>query len=68
MTVGNLRKKLKTGCYLHYPNYGQDGNRTLGSFYLSLLDAVGKSRKSFGQIDLKLPKKEQEEGLPELFA
>ena len=68
VTVGNLRKKLKTGRYLHYPSYGQDGNRTLGSFYLSILDAVGKSRKSFGQIDLKLPKKEQEEGLPELFA
>ena len=67
VTVGNIRKKLKTGRYLHFPSYGQAGNRTMGSYYLSLLEAAGKGRKSFGQIDLKLPKQPQEEALSELF-
>ena len=67
VTVGNIRKKLKTGRYLHFPSYGLAGNRTMGSYYLSLLEAAGKGRKNFGQIDLKLPKQQQEEALSELF-
>lgn len=66
--VGNVGGKLETGRYLHFPGYGQPGNRTLGSFYLSLLQATGHARSSFGQIDLKLPKPEQTEPLQELFA
>lgn len=66
--VGNIGRKLKTGRYLHYPSYGQPGNRTLGSFYLSLLHATGHGRDQFGQIDLKLPLAEQKEPLAELFA
>ncbi|MEM7233662.1 MAG: DUF1552 domain-containing protein [Planctomycetota bacterium] len=65
--VGNTGRKLKTGRFLHFPSYGQPGNRTLGSFYLSLLHAAGKPRDAFGQLDLKLPKREQVEPLSELF-
>lgn len=68
LTVGNVGGKFKTGRYLHYPSYGEPGNRTLGSFYLSLLQATGNPRNTFGQIDLKLPKDEQAEPLKELFA
>ena len=66
--VGNTGGQLNTGRFLHFPSYGQAGNRTLGSFYLSLLQAAGKPRDTFGQIDLKLPKAEQGEPLAELFA
>jgi hypothetical protein len=66
--VGNLGGKLKTGRFLSYPSYEQDGNRTMGSFYLSLLAAAGHERKSFGELDLKLPTAPQQQPLPELFA
>ncbi len=65
--VGNSGGAFRTGRFLHFPSYGQAGNRTLGSFYLSLLEAAGAPREHFGQIDLKLPKQEQSEPLPELF-
>ena len=68
LLVGNLGGRFKTGRYLHYPSYGQPGNRTLGSFYTSLLHAVGHPRDGFGQIDLRLPVKQQREPLPELWS
>lgn len=66
--VGNVGGKLKTGRFVHYPSYGQEGNRTMGSFYLSLLHAAGHPRDSFGQIDLQLPQPDQSRPLGELFA
>lgn len=66
--VGNVRGKIDTGRYLHYPSYGVDGNRTLGSFFLSLLHAAGHPQDQFGQIDLQLPKRQQLQPLEELFA
>jgi hypothetical protein len=68
LLIGNLGGRLKTGRYLHYPSYGQPGNRTIGSFYTTLLHAAGAPRDGFGQIDLKLPKGEQEQPLAELLA
>ena len=50
--VGNLGGKLKTaGRYLQFPKYGEKGHRTLGNFYLSLLNAVGDKREKFGDSD-----------------
>ena len=66
--VGNLGRKFKTGRFLHYPSYHCDGNRTLGSFYTTILHAVGHPRDGFGQVDLQLPEKSQKEVLAELFA
>jgi hypothetical protein len=68
LLLGNLGGRLKTGRYLHYPSYGQPGNRTIGSFYTTLLHAAGVPRDGFGQIDLKLPKSDQKEPLGELLA
>ncbi|QDU97720.1 DUF1552 domain-containing protein [Lignipirellula cremea] len=65
--VGNVGGKFKTGRFLNYPSYQQPGNRTLGSFYLSLLAAARHERESFGELDLKLPTGLQQEPLPELF-
>lgn len=66
--VGNLGGRFKTGRYLHYPTYGQPGNRTLGSLYTTFLHAAGHPRDGFGQIDLQLPAAEQKTPLPELLA
>ena len=64
--VGNLGNQFQSGRYLHYPHYGEPGNRTIGSFYTSLLHATGHPRDGFGQTDLQLPDKEQKSVLPEL--
>lgn len=66
--VGNVAKKMKTNRYLHYPHYGQKGNRTIGSLYTSLLDMVGFPQEGYGQIDLQLPTQSQKEPLTELIA
>lgn len=66
--VGNVGRRFKTGRFLNYPSYGHDENRTLGSFYLSLLAAAGHARGSFGELDLRLPAASQRQPLPELFA
>jgi hypothetical protein len=36
---------------LDFPAYQQAGHRTLQSFYLALLHAVGDRRESFGEPD-----------------
>lgn len=66
--LGNVAGKIRSGRYLHYPSYGQEGNRTIGSFYTSLLHAAGQERDGFGQIDLQLPQQEQKQPLDELFS
>jgi hypothetical protein len=53
--LGGMGKKLKAGRYLEYPKYGSKGHRTVGNFYLSLMQAAGmKTSDSFGQSDSKL--------------
>lgn len=53
--LGNLGGRLKTnGRFLQYPGYQSAGHRTLGNFYLSLLQAVGDKRKTFGDSDAGL--------------
>ncbi len=68
LLLGNLRGRFKTGRYLHYPSYGQTGNRTIGSLYTTLLHAAGHPRDGFGQIDLQLPQDQQKAPLEELLA
>ena len=65
--VGNLGGKLKTGRFIHYPSYRNTGNRTLGSFYTTVLHATGNPRDGFGQIDLQLPEDGQKQVLSELL-
>jgi hypothetical protein len=55
--LGNLGGKLKTnGRFLEYPSYGKPGHRSLGTFYTSLLHAVGDRRETFGNVDLAIDK------------
>lgn len=67
VVVGGLGGRLKTGRHIQYPNYGSAGNRTIGSFYTTLLHAAGRPQDGFGHLDAKLPKDEQKAPLAELL-
>jgi hypothetical protein len=67
--VGNLGAKLKTnGRYLQFPKYNTPGHRTLGNFYLSLLNAVGDNREKFGEPDRELADIDTSGPLAEILA
>lgn len=52
VVLGDLGGRLKTrGRFLCTPKYAAKGHRTTANFYLALLEAAGKSRKSFGVSD-----------------
>jgi hypothetical protein len=42
--------------YIRLPNYGQEGHKTLGNWYATLLNAYGKSIDHYGDIDTGLTK------------
>ena len=53
--LGGLGKQLKTGRYIEYPKYGDEGHRTVGNLYLSLMRAAGmQTEDTFGQLDSNL--------------
>lgn len=67
--VGDLAGRLKAGNrYLRFPWYGQPGHRTLASFYLALLHAVGDRQETFGIPDLALGDLDQTGPLEEILA
>jgi hypothetical protein len=67
--IGNLGGKLKTnGRLLEYPAYGNAGHRSLGTFYTSLLHAVGDQREVFGNVDLAIDKDATHGPLSEILA
>ena len=66
--LGGMGEKLKAGRYLEYPKYGSKGHRTVGNFYLSLMQAAGmKTSDSFGQLDSNLKDLELKGPLQELM-
>jgi|TARA_B110001454_G_scaffold206554_1_gene217070 hypothetical protein len=67
--LGGMGKKLKMGRYLEYPKYGSKGHRTVGNFYLSLMQAAGiKTSETFGQQDATLKDLDLKGPLHELMA
>ncbi len=69
LLLGDLGGKLKTrGRLLDYPSYGQPGHRTVANLYLSILNAVGDQRETFGIADPKLIDFDQKGPLAELKA
>ncbi|MFN3167299.1 MAG: DUF1552 domain-containing protein [Phycisphaeraceae bacterium] len=68
VTIGGAGGAIKTGQYLHYPHTRYDGNRTIGSFYTSLMHAAGAPCEGFGQLDPGENEREQKSPLPELLA
>ncbi len=68
MLIGDLGGRLKAGNrYLRYPWYGKTGHRTLASFYLALLHAVGDPRQEFGIDDSALADIDQSGPLTEIL-
>ena len=66
--IGDLGGRLKLGNrYLRYPWYGQSGHRTIANLYLSLLQAVGDKRTTFGIPDSNIKDINQEGPLKELI-
>lgn len=68
VTVGNLGGKLRTGRYMHFPRPEISEHRTYAGLYNSILHAVGKPRKHFGEYDPRLERKKQDGPIPELMA
>lgn len=67
--VGTMGGRLRQpGRWLEFPNYQQAGHRTLQSFYLALLHAVGDKRESFGEPDAELKDLKIRGPLSELLA
>ena len=45
--IGNLGGKLRTGRFIEYPAFGDNGNRSINALYCSLLHAAERPRKHF---------------------
>ena len=62
VVIGNLGEQLKTGRYLHYPEYNKTGHRTLANFWMSLQHAAGMPIDDFGQRDASLSESIDQKG------
>lgn len=52
LVIGDLGGRLNTrGRFVCFPKYGAAGHKTTANFFLTLLEAAGASRKSFGVAD-----------------
>lgn len=52
LVLGDLGGRLKTrGRYLCFPKYAAKGHKTTANFFLTLLEAAGAPRKTFGLAD-----------------
>ena len=71
VVVGGCAGKLKIpGRYIQVPAYKQQGHRTLGQWWTTVLNAYGSEVKHFGDFDPGLTSVglKQEGPIPELMA
>ncbi len=69
VVLGDMGGRLRTaGRFLMLPPYGRPGHRTLANFQLTLLEAAGVRRETFGVPDLKLRDLDQKGPVAELLA
>jgi len=55
VVIGGCAGKLSIpGRYIRYPKYGDDGCRTIGNWWTTLLNALGNPIKHYGNEDLVL--------------
>ena len=67
--LGGMGGKLKAGGrYVQLPGYGQKNHRTLSNLYLTLLQAAGRPRDTFGVPDTGLKDIDQRGLVSELMA
>jgi hypothetical protein len=68
LVLGDLGGRLKTrGRFLCFPKYAAKGHRTTANFFLTLLEAAGAPRKSFGMADSALKDLDTRGPIPELL-
>ena len=69
VVLGHCGGRLKTaGRFLNYPRYGHAAHRTTANFHLTLLEAAGVRRDTFGLSDTNLKDLKLKGPLPELLA
>lgn len=69
LVLGDLGGRLRTrGRFLCFPKYAAKGHRTTANFFLTLLEAAGAPRKSFGVADTGLKDLDTRGPIPELLA
>ena len=69
LVLGDLGGRLKTrGRFLCFPKYAAKGHRTTANFFLTLLEAAGAPRKSFGVADPALKDLDTRGPISELLA
>ncbi|MEM7234808.1 MAG: DUF1552 domain-containing protein, partial [Planctomycetota bacterium] len=67
--LGNMGGRLTSaGQYIQYPHKGHRGHQTIASWWLTLLNAAGKSQDGFGMMDNNVDAESQREPLKELLA
>lgn len=68
LVLGDLGGRLRTrGRFLCFPKYAAKGHRTTANFFLTLLEAAGAPRKSFGVADPALKDLDTRGPIPELL-
>ena len=69
ITVGGVGGKLKTGRYILYPSYANDGHKSIANLYMSIMDAADTQYgEHFGQLDPGLRDLDLTGSLNELLA
>lgn len=69
LVIGDLGGRLKTrGRFICYPKYAANGHKTTSNFFLTLLEAAGTPRDTFGMPDAALKDIDTRGPLAELLA
>lgn len=65
----NARLKI-AGRYIRVPKHGDEGHKTLGNFYTTILNAYGNPTKHYGALDMKLEARKfpQQGPIPQFLA
>lgn len=67
--VGGMNNRLKSGRYIQYPSYQNNGHRTIANLYMTLMQSVGlQTEDHFGQLDSQLKDIDVAGPLSELLA
>jgi hypothetical protein len=66
--VGGMNNRLELGNYIEYPDYKEQGHKTIGNIFTSIVHAAGIETDHFGNIDPALSHLDQEGPLTELMA
>ena len=61
-----VKLNMARRCYIRLPNYNEEGHKTLGNWYTTILNAYGNEIKHYGDFDVSL-KVDQEGAIPQFL-